>query len=111
MTHEDALAVDRVLSALSGFTTAQDVARRFLELGIRGVRRACSECPVAEYLNRVLGAGYCTTVGTYNVIVERPDRRHVMCLQLPFAFTNFVSAFDRGDWTALGPGSEALREP
>lgn len=81
-----------------------EIAKKLNEAGIKGKARACSFCPMANYLNKVLGGGHFVTLEKVYVLDETFDFDEQMFVETPESVRKFVEKFDAGKYLFLDEG-------
>lgn len=82
----------------------KEIANRLHEAGIKGKARACSFCPMANYLNKTLGGAHFVTLEKVYILDEAYDLDEDVCLETPDNVTGFIQKFDAGKYLFLDEG-------
>lgn len=96
-------ALSDVLRELS-VMEPDEIAHKLNEAGIKGKARACSFCPMANYLNKVLGGGHFVTVEKVYVLDDAFDTDEETFVEIPDNVRKFVKCFDAGKYLFLDEG-------
>ena len=96
-------ALSDVLRELS-VMEPDEIAHKLNEAGIKGKARACSFCPMANYLNATLGGGHFVNFEKIYVLDEAYDLDEDMHVDIPDSVRKFVKRFDAGKYLFLDEG-------
>jgi len=83
---------------------SKEIAQKLNEAGIKGKARACSFCPMANYLNKTLDGGFFVTHEKVFVLDETFDFDEDMYVDTPESVRKFVKDFDAGKYLFLDEG-------
>lgn len=81
-----------------------EIAQRLNAAGIKGVARACSFCPMANYLSKSLGGGYFVTHEKVYPLDEEHEYDEGVYVETPDSVRKFVQKFDAGKYLFLDEG-------
>lgn len=81
-----------------------EIAHKLNEAGIKGKARACSFCPMANYLNATLGGGHFVTLEHVYILDEAYDLKDEIYVDTPDSVRKFVKRFDAGKYLFLDEG-------
>lgn len=93
----DRPTLTEVIDKLQTYGTANQLAAFFEEQGVCGVRGKTTACPIARHVGAVVGAP--VSVSAYYVMAKTEGYDEVMIGET--MLTDFISAFDRGEYPAL----------
>lgn len=96
-------ALSDVLRELS-LLEPKEIAQKLNEAGIKGKARACSFCPMANYLNKILGGSHFVTLENVYILDADFDFDEDVCVQTPDSVTDFIQKFDAGRYLFLDEG-------
>lgn len=96
-------ALSDVLRELSILEPAE-IAQKLNEAGIRGKARACSFCPMANYLNKILDGAHFVTHEKVYILDEHFDFDEDIYVDTPESVQSFVQKFDAGKYLFLDEG-------
>lgn len=101
--NEKTNALSDVLRELSIMEPAE-IAKKLDEAGIKGKARACSFCPMANYLNKMLGGGHFVTLEKIYILDENWDFDELVYVKTPKTVRKFAQQFDAGKFLFLDEG-------
>jgi hypothetical protein len=81
-----------------------EIAKRLDEAGIKGKARACSFCPMANYLSKILGGGYFVTLDKVYILDAEFDFDDQIFVETPETVCKFIQQFDAGKYLFLDQG-------
>lgn len=82
----------------------KEIAQKLNEAGIKGKARACSFCPMANYLNKELGGAHFVTHEKIYPLDEFYDIEDDNFVETPASVREFVKKFDAGKYLFLDEG-------
>lgn len=81
-----------------------EIAQRLNDEGIRGEARACTFCPMANYLNKKLNGAHFVTLEKIYVLDENYDLNDDVYVDTPETVRKFAQQFDAGKFLFLDEG-------
>lgn len=82
----------------------KEIAQRLNEEGIKGRARACSFCPMANYLNKMLNGAHFVTLEKVYILDENYDFDDEVWVETPDTVRKFAKQFDAGKYLFLDEG-------
>lgn len=101
--NEDINALSDVLRELS-ILEPTEIAQKLNEAGVKGKARACSFCPMANYLNKTLGRFHFVTLEKVYILDAEFDLDEDACVDTPNSVSDFIQKFDAGRYLFLDEG-------
>lgn len=96
-------ALSDVLRELS-LLDPKEIADKLNEAGIRGKARVCTFCPMANYLNKILGGGHFVTLEKVYILNAQYDIDDDIYVETPDSVCDFIQKFDAGKYLFLDEG-------
>ncbi len=96
-------ALSDVLRELS-MLEPNEIAQRLNKEGIRGKARACSFCPMANYLNKILNGAHFVTLDKIYILDEEYELDDTVYVETPETVRRFAQLFDAGKFLFLDEG-------
>lgn len=100
---ENMNALSDVLRELSILEPAE-IAQKLNEAGIKGRARACSFCPMANYLNKILDGFHFVTLEKVYILDAEFDFDEDAYVDTPDSVSDFIQKFDAGKYLFLDEG-------
>lgn len=82
----------------------EEIAQLLKKEGIKGKARACSFCPMANYLNKMLNGAHFVTLEKVYLLDEDYDLDDTMYVDTPTTVRKFAEQFDAGKFLFLDEG-------